>query len=244
MHTSLHGAPPHCEAILVELRSLARPGRLQGMARFGIDTSKALGVQIPELRNLARISKKGRTPAERHELAAALWQTGLHEPRILASMVDAPQLVPVQQLDAWAADFRSWDLCDQCCNNLFRHTDHGWDKAAAWAALGADGPEFTVRAGFVLMATLCVAHKQAPHSAFEPFWPLILEGCTDPRNFVKKGVNWALRQLGKRNAAFNARAVALAEEMLQLRSPAARWIASDALRELCSAKVRERHGLQ
>lgn len=224
-------------SILEQLRSLSRPKRLEGMARYGIDTSRALGVQIPELRSLARALTKKRTPQVRHELAATLWQSGWHEARILASMVDVPSLVDEAQLESWAADFCSWDLCDQCCNNLFRHAPQAWTKALAWARLGAAGPEFTVRAGYVLMATLAVGAKSAPDSAFEPFWPLLLSGCEDNRNYVKKAVNWALRQLGKRNAALHAKALSVVREMRSLEAPAARWIASDALRELESAKV-------
>lgn len=229
--------------ILDEMHRLAVPNRLQGMQRFGIDTSHALGVQIPELRRLSRQYAKGRAAHERHQLAAALWETGIHEARILASMVDAAELVDSEQLEAWIAAVCSWDLCDQCCNNLFRHTPLAWDKALQWSALAPEGPEFTVRAGFVLMATLCVKEKHLSDEAFAPFWPLLLAGCTDGRNNVKKGLNWALRQLGKRNTAMHARAVETARKMLELDAAPARWIARDALRELESEKVLARLGL-
>lgn len=231
------------DAILEQLQILARPSRLHGMARYGIDTSKALGVKIPELRTLARICRKGHSPEQRHELAQGLWQHELHEARILASMLDAPALVTPEQMEAWAQDFTSWDLCDQCCSNLFRHTPHAWEQAQKWASLGRDGPEFVVRAGFVLMATLCVKDKTAPDEAFEPFWPLLLTGSEDGRAYVKKGVSWALRQLGKRNATLYSRAVMLARKMEEQGSSVAVSIARETMRELQGEKVLHRLGL-
>jgi len=242
MHTR-HPPACDCETLLHSLRASADPARLAGMARFGIDTSRALGVQIPQLRRLASAAGKGLPEPRRHCLALDLWASGIHEARILASMLDVPPLVTEDQMDSWAADFGSWDLCDQCCNNLFRKTQHAWAKAQEWGAQGVDAPEFTVRAGFVLMAVLAVHAKAASDNDFEPFWPLLHAGSADSRTFVKKAVSWALRQLGKRNAALHGRAVQLAREMLEAGSPAARWVARDVLRELQGPKVATRLGL-
>lgn len=209
--------------ILAELRRRATPSNLPGMARFGIDTSSALGVSIPALRRLARAHRRD------HALALALWKTGVHEARILASLVDDPRQVTAAQMDVWARDVRSWDLCDQVCNNLFNRTPHAWRKAMQWSWRR---PEFVRRAGYVLMATLAVHDKNASDADFEPCFDAIRRGATDERKFVKKAVNWALRQIGKRNATLRARAIAVARELEALNTPAARWIARDALREL------------
>jgi 3-methyladenine DNA glycosylase AlkD len=158
-----------------------------------------------------------------------LWNTGVHEARILATLVDEPARVTPAQMDRWAREFNSWDVCDQACQNLFRHTPHAFAKAAEWAHAK---PEFLRRAGFALMAGLAVSAKTAPDAQFEAFLPLIAEASTDERNFVKKAVNWALRQIGKHNPRLSKLAIAQAEAILQIDSRAARWIARDTLREL------------
>jgi 3-methyladenine DNA glycosylase AlkD len=156
---------------------------------------------------------------------------------MLASMVDDPKAVTEEQMETWVNDFKSWDVCDQCCNNLFRKTPYAPEKAVVWS--GRD-EEFVKRAGFVLMACLAVHDKTAPNEAFRAFFPLIRREAVDPRNFVKKAVNWSLRQIGKRNRELNENAIHLAEEISRIDSPSARWIAADALRELRSDAVHAR----
>jgi 3-methyladenine DNA glycosylase AlkD len=172
-----------------------------------------------------------------HVIARDLWRSGVHEARILACLIDDPRLVTQRQMEKWVADFDSWDVCDQCCSNLFDKTPHAYGKAAEWSLRGE---EYVRRAGFVLMAALAVHDKRAEDSDFEAFLPIITAAATDERNFVKKGVNWALRQIGKRSAWLNSRARATAEEIITLNSPSARWVASDALRELSSDAVSAR----
>ena len=193
------------------------------MARYGISTAGTLGVPVAEIRRLAR--QTGRS----HSLAAELWASGVHEARILATIVDEPARVTRRQMDRWARDFDSWDVCDQACQNLFRYTPFAWAAAAEWA--GAKR-EFVRRAGFALMAGLAVKAKDAPDEDFEALLPLIAAAATDQRNLVKKAVNWALRAIGKRNLRLRRAAIAAAEDIRVIDSPAARWIASDALREL------------
>jgi 3-methyladenine DNA glycosylase AlkD len=224
-------AQDRCERVMAELRAMAKPENLMGMARYGIRTEDALGLSIYDLRPVAR----GLRPD--HELALALWETRVHEARILAGFIDDPRLVEEEQMEAWVAQFDSWDVCDQVCSSLFDRTALAWDKAVEWTARGE---EFVKRAGFVLMAALAVHDKAAPDESYLAFLPLIAGEAGDERNFVKKAVNWALRQIGKRNAALNAAAVAAANEIEQQGSRSARWIARDALRELTSDKVRER----
>jgi 3-methyladenine DNA glycosylase AlkD len=162
------------------------------MARFGIQTSKALGISIPQLRDIA---KRLRT---NHELAQKLWKTGLHEARILASMIDDPEKVSEEQMERWAADFDSWDVVDSCCGNLFDETEFAIRKAHEWSKRKE---EYIKRAGFVLMAEMAVHDKKASDKTFLDFLPVIVRESSDERNFVKKAVNWALRQIGKRNAS-------------------------------------------
>jgi 3-methyladenine DNA glycosylase AlkD len=161
-----------------------------GMARFGINVDEALGVSVTALRRLAR-----QLPRD-HGLAAGLWETGVHEARILASMVEEPERVTARQMDRWARDFDSWDLCDQCCQNLFWRTPFAESKSVAWAARTR---EFEKRAGFALMASAAVKDRDAPDARFLGYLKLIEREATDSRNFVRKAVNWALRQIGKRN---------------------------------------------
>ena len=217
--------------VLDRLRALARPDQLAGMARFGINTETALGVRIPELRRIAR--KIGRD----HDLALGLWESGIHDARILAAMVDDPDRVSAKQMEEWVGAFNSWDLCDQVCGNLFDRTTLAWDKAVEWSRREE---EFAKRAGFTVMARLAVRDKEAPDRAFLAFLPLIEGSAGDGRNYVKKGVNWALRQIGKRNRTLNAAAIALAKELSRHETPAARWIGRDALRELAGEKVQAR----
>jgi 3-methyladenine DNA glycosylase AlkD len=223
-----------CDEVIAEMRSRARPENLSGMARYGIATERAFGISIYDLRPLAR-----RIGTD-HGLAAELWQTGIHEARILAAYVDDPAQVEDEQLERWVADFDSWDVCDQVCSSLFDRTASAWSKAVEWAARDE---EFVKRAAFVLMAALAVHDKRAGDARFLELLPIIERGAADERNFVKKAVNWALRQIGKRNAALNGAAVAAARRIAAQGSRSARWIAADALRELTGEKVRGRLGL-
>jgi 3-methyladenine DNA glycosylase AlkD len=213
------------------LKSLANPEAVAGMARYGISAQNTLGVSVPALRRMAR--EIGRD----HLLAQELWSSGVHEARILASMIDDPRLVTDEQMEAWAADFDSWDVCDQCCGNLFDKTEFAYRKAVEWAARDE---EFVKRAGFALVAWLAFHDKRAPDEAFLEFLPVIKRESVDGRNYVKKAVNWALRHIGKRNAALNIMAIEAAKEIQEMGSKPGRWIASDALRELTSGKVQER----
>jgi len=217
--------------VLERLRSLANPDAVAGMARYGIAAEQAFGVSMPELRKL------GKEIGTDHKLAAQLWQAGIRETRILASIIDDPQLVTEEQMDGWAGDFDSWEICDQCCMNLFARTPFARRKCVEWSAREE---EFVKRAAFALMARLAVSDKRAPDDIFEQFLPLIKREATDSRNMVKKGVSWALRQIGKRNLNLCAKAIATAEEMRRMNSRSARWIANDALRELTSEAVQER----
>lgn len=195
------------------------------MLRFGVDNTRALGVRIPEVRRIAKAYKKN------HQLALQLWDTGIHEARIMASMVDDPAQVTEEQFDAWAMDFYSWDLCDQVCGNLFDRTPFAIAKAIAYS----ERPEeYVKRAGFVLMAEYAMHQKKAADEVFLQFFPLMEREAYDGRNFVKKAVNWALRQIGKRNAILKAEAIATANRIILQDSKAAKWIAQDALKELSS----------
>lgn len=233
-----------CEYVLAQLRERANAENVAGMARFGISSEGTLGVPMPEVRELARESKRslGRDPAARHELAALLWESGVHEARTAASLIDDPKLVDAEQMECWAADLDSWDVCDQLCNNLFRSAAPAWSKAAEWPVRAE---EFVKRAGFVLGATLAVHDKVADDARFLPLLALAEAECTDERNFVKKAVNWQIRQIGKRSPALNAEAIATCERILLATpdSAAARWVARGALRELASEAVRLRLGL-
>jgi 3-methyladenine DNA glycosylase AlkD len=211
-----------------ELRSLGDPAAREGQARFGIQTRRALGISVPTLRAIAK--REGRD----HDLAQSLWASGVHEARILAAFVDDPKAVTEAQMEAWAAGFDSWDLVDQCCANLFDRTALAYQKALEWA--GRD-QEFVKRAGFALMAALAAHDRAAPDDWFHLFLPVIEREAGDPRNFAKKAVNWALRGIGKRSRALNALAIETALRIRATGSGAARWVASDALRELRSAKV-------
>jgi 3-methyladenine DNA glycosylase AlkD len=211
------------ERLLATLRAHANPANVAGMARYGINTAGTLGVPIPVLRRLAK--EAGRD----HALAESLWNSGIHEARILATLVDDPALVTARQMDRWARDFDSWDVCDQACQNLFRFTPLAFAKAAQWARVRR---EFVRRAGFALMAGLAVKSKDGTGEQFAAFLPLIAAAAGDDRNMVKKAVNWALRQIGKRNLRLHKLALAAGAEIANQDSRSARWIAADALREL------------
>jgi 3-methyladenine DNA glycosylase AlkD len=205
------------------LKDKADAGYLAGMQRYGIDNTNAIGVRLPELRKLAKTIKKD------HQLALDLWDTGLHEARLLASLIDDPALVTEEQIDNWTKDFYSWDICDQVCGNLFDRTPFAMNKALEFSAHEA---EFIKRAGFVLMAEYAVHNKKAGNESFIALMPIIEREAWDNRNFVKKAVNWALRQIGKRNDVLKEIAIQTAQNILKQDHKAAKWIASNALAEL------------
>ncbi len=217
--------------IIKKLESLSDPEAVKGMARFGINPENTYGVSIPNLRRVAK--EIGRN----HTLAQPLWASGIHEARILASMIDEPEMVTDVQMESWVSDFDSWDVCDQCCSNLFDKTGFAHQKAVEWSE---KDEEFVKRAGFVIMATLAVHDKKATDEEFLKFLPIIKRESTDDRNFVKKAVNWALRQIGKRNLNLNKIAIKTAEEIQQIDSKSAGWIAADAIRELTGETVQSR----
>jgi 3-methyladenine DNA glycosylase AlkD len=217
--------------IMALLKSHYKPENIAGMARFGITSKKAYGVPMPELRKLARQIGKD------HDLAQRLWVSGVLDARTLAALVDDPEQVTEEKMESWVADFDNWAICDTCCGSLFDRTKFAYRKAAEWSKREE---EFVKRAGFALMAWLAVHDKKAEDRRFTRFLPLIKRQARDERNYVKKAVNWALRQVGKRNAALNREAVGLAEEIREIDSRAARWIAADALRELRSEAVQKR----
>ncbi|MDX9702786.1 MAG: DNA alkylation repair protein [Candidatus Auribacterota bacterium] len=216
------------EKILNKLRDAANPTVADGMTRFGINKKNVIGVSIPTLRAIAKQTGKN------HTLALQLWDQDIHEAKIIAGMIDDPREVTEEQIESWVNDFDSWDVCDQTCNNLFRKTSHAYLKANEWCSREK---EFVKRAGFALIATLAVGDKKAEDHLFEVFFNHIADHATDNRNFVKKAVNWALRQIGKRNLRLHKRALQVAESLAKHPSPSARWIANDALRELRSEKI-------
>ncbi len=217
--------------IIKKFGSMANPVAVEGMKKYGIDTTKAYGISVPNLRKIA-----GEIGVN-HGIAQQLWASGIHEARILAGLVDDYRMVTEAQMERWVKDFDSWDVCDQCCSNLFDKTTFAYRKAVEWSNREE---EFVKRAGFVLMAALAVHDKKAGDENFLAFLPVIKNEAHDDRNFVKKAMNWALRQIGKRNLALNNRAVETAREIQKKDSKSARWVASDAIRELTSQAVQKR----
>jgi 3-methyladenine DNA glycosylase AlkD len=209
--------------IIKKIKSLADPEAVAGMARFGIHSKNNYGVSITTLRKIAR--EIGKDP----KLAKQLWRSGIHEAKMLASLIDIPGLVTEKQTEEWVKDFDSWDICDQVCGNLFRRTKYAYKKALEWTKRKE---EYVKRAGFTLMAQLAVHDKKADDRTFIKLLPIIKRGSVDDRNYVKKAVNWALRQIGKRNRNLKLEAIKAAKEIQELNSRSARWIASDAIREL------------
>lgn len=216
------------EQVIVKLKRCANPKNIEGMARFGINSKNSLGVSIPDLRKLAKEIGKD------HVLAQKLWDSKIHEAKILASMIDEPKLVTKKQADQWIKDFDSWDVCDQVCMNLFDKTSFAFERAILWTKNTA---EFEKRAGFALMASLAFHDKSSSDEKFLKFFPLIKKYSIDERNFVRKAINWALRQIGKRNINLNKQAIELAKEIQNINSKSARWIAYDAIKELTSKTI-------
>jgi 3-methyladenine DNA glycosylase AlkD len=223
------------ETVLAELRKLGSEKNRAGMARFGINTGRAFGVSIAAIRPLARRYRRN------HALAAGLWGSGYHEARLLAALIDDPKQVTSKQMDAWAADIDSWDLCDQACLKLFVKTPFVDEKIPRWAK---DKREFVRRAGFALLASYAVHGKDVPDSVFREHLKLIEAASTDERNFVRKAVNWALRQVGKRSASLHKPALALAKRLAASSDKTARWIGKDAVKELTDPFQLGRIGLE
>jgi 3-methyladenine DNA glycosylase AlkD len=213
------------------MRENRNDASLTGMAKYGIRVDRTFGISMGSIENKAKEIGKD------HELAIGLWNTGFRDARLLAVLIDDANRVTEGQMESWVADIDSWDICDGLCIHLFRRTPFALGKAKEWAGREK---EFQRRAGFVLMATLAVHAKTLPPSEFDAFLDLVEEHCTDERNYVRKAVNWALRQIGKRDEALNRKAIDRALRIERKDSKAARWVAKDALRELESEKVRTR----
>ena len=219
------------EQILKKLKSRANKKNVEGMARFGINPKNTLGISVYVLRSMAKeIGKE-------HKLAQKLWNSKIHEARLLAVFIDEPEKVTDSQMEKWAAVFDSWDVCDQACTDLFDKTPLGWKKAIEWSKRKE---EFVKRGAFALMAGLASHDKSASNADFEKLLTIIERESWDERNFVRKAVNWALRNIGKRNKILNKKAIMTAKRIRKMDSKAAKWIASDALRELTSENVQKR----
>jgi 3-methyladenine DNA glycosylase AlkD len=219
------------DEILKRLKSLSNPENVAGMARYGINPENTYGVSIPNLRAMAK--EIGRN----HSLAQQLWMSGIHEARILATMIDNPAEVTEEQMEQWVKDFNSWDVCDQCIANLFGKIRFAYPKAIEWSSRKE---EFIKRAGFALMTRLVRPSRKTSVRQIAEFLSIIKREAGDDRNFVKKAVNWALRHIGKQDLANNKLALATAKEILTLDSRSARWIASDAIKELTSEAVQKK----
>ena len=233
------------EAIMLDLESRIDPKAIEGMARYGIRPTRTFGVSVTILRTMAKDIKRNHRSAQGrdhgraqdHELALELWNTGVRDAMILATLLADPAQMTPDLIEDWVMDFDSWDVCDGCCNALLWRTTDSHELALAWSLRKE---EFVKRAGYTLMATLAVHWKDAEDSDFDPFLEAIVRGSDDERNFVKKAVNWGLRGIGKRNIRLNARAIEVAEAILRTDTKSGKWIARDALRELRSVKVVDR----
>jgi len=224
--------------IIRTLEEFRNPENVAGMARFGINSKNTLGVSISMIRDLAKeIRGDEELKSNIHTLALELWDTEVHEARILAGFIDDPEQVTEEQIEKWVSGFDSWDVCDQVCSGLFDRTKFAAKKAEEWTKRKE---EFVKRAGFVLMAALAAHDKGAGDKKFLNFIPIIKRESTDERNFVRKAVNWALRGIGKRNLRLNKAAIKAGREIQGINSRSAKWIASDALRELTSPAVLKR----
>jgi len=219
------------EIVIKKLKSMSNQDNVQGMARYGINPKNNLGISIYVLRPLAK------EIGPDHNLALQLWDSGIHDARLLAVFVEDPAQVTSAQMNRWVKDFNSWDVCDQACTSLFDLTPLAWEKVFEWEKREE---EFVRRAAFSLIAGLAVHDKKATDEKFETVFPLIKKHSVDERNYVKKAVNWALRNIGKRNLELNNKTIQLSEEILCIDSRSAKWIARDALRELHSEKIQQR----
>ncbi len=217
-------APISSAEVLQRLREIADPKIVENRAgRFGISTTNALGVSQQDLKLLAR--EIGQNDA----LAVALFNTGVYEARLLCSKLFDPAALTEAQMDAWAMTFDNWEICDSFCMGFFARSAHARAKAEQWSTRQE---EFVKRAAFSIMASYGFAHKQAPNEVFERFLVLIERESTDERHYVSKAVNWALRNIGKRNRDLQGMAISLANKLKLSDAACSRWIGSDALREL------------
>jgi 3-methyladenine DNA glycosylase AlkD len=221
----------YVKEVMAKLQSKAKPDQLSGMAKYGMAIERRLGVSVPDMRALAKEIGKD------HKLALELWKTGIAEARIVAAMVDEPDKLTEEQMEDWVKGIDSWDVCDQVCMNLFEKTPLAWEKIIDWSEREE---EFVKRTAFSLIACLAWHDKKTSDEKFIELLPIIIRGATDERNFVKKAVNWALRTIGKRTLKLNKAAINTAKEIQRLDSKAARWVASDTLRELQSEAVQTR----
>jgi len=219
------------DAALMLLKSKARPDQLAGMAHYGMSVEHRLGLSMPEMRAIARQIGKD------HRLALELWQTGFAEARILASIIADPKAMKDTVMEDWVVGFNSWDVCDQVCMNLFEKTSQAWRKVSEWSVRDE---EYVKRAAYALLACLAWHDNKAADEQFIALLPVIVAGATDGRNYVKKAVSWALRNIGKRNLILNQASIRTAHEIQMLDSKAARWVAADALRELESESTKAR----
>lgn len=221
--------------IIIELQSSADEKNKAGMKRFAVGNDTALGIKLPVLREMAKHLKNN------HELAIELWNTGIHEAMLIASMIADPKKITKQQMDTWTHQFYSWDICDQCCMNLFHKADFALEKAFEYTHAKE---EFVKRAGFAIMVSYSVHHKKAPDEMCLIFLPRLEAEAWDDRNFVKKAINWCLRQIGKRSAFLHPYALACAYRIDEQPYRSAHWIAKDAIRELNSEAVLKRLKIQ
>lgn len=219
------------EAVLQQLHERADPSQLVGMARYGITVENRLGVNIPELRKMAK------QIGVDHQLALALWKTGVAEARILASMIANPDQLTEEQMEAWVLDFDSWDVCDQVCMNLFEKSPMVWKKILDWSQRE---DEFVKRSAYALIACLAWHDKESSDEVFQALVPIIEKGVVDERNYVKKAVSWALRNIGKRSRTLHASVMKTAEKLKASDSKPAKWIASQTVRDLTSEATRRR----
>ena len=219
------------DEVMQELQAKAKPGNVEGMARFALVGDLRMGVSVPDMRKIAKSIGKN------HQLALDLWDTGVPEGMIVAGMIAEPEKLTEQQMEDWVVDINSWDICDQMCMNLFEKSPLAEVKIFEWSVREE---EFVKRTSYALIACLAWHDKQTEDEQFINYFPLIVAGSTDDRNFVKKAVNWALRNIGKRNQNLNNESIQIARQIQEIDSKSARWIASDALRELESDKIQER----
>jgi len=214
-----------------KLNTMKNPKNVEGMAKYGIKPENNLGISVTTIRNFAKSIGKD------HKLALKLWETKIRDARMVAACIDDPKLVTKDQMEKWVKDFDSWDLCDHTCGHLFDKTPYAYEKAKEWTKRSE---EFQKRAGFALIAWLSVHDKKKDDLIFEQFFPLIIKQSRDDRNYVKKAVNWALRNIGKRNPNLNKKSIEVAKIIQKIDSKPAKWIASDAIKELTSVKIQER----
>jgi 3-methyladenine DNA glycosylase AlkD len=219
------------ERALGWLRRRGSQRNRDGMARFGIVTPKAFGVSMAAMEPLARRLRPD------HALALALWDTGWHDARMLATMIDEPSRVTAAQMEQWCRDFDTWAVCDTACMKLFDRTPFAWTKIRAWSRRRG---EYQKRAAFALLASLAVHDKKSPDDRFLALFPIVERAATDPRNYVRKGVSWALRAIGHRNPRLHAAATKLATRLAAAPNATSRWIGKDALRDLQRATVLRR----